>query len=47
MRASLLVPDSHRNPDYRWFAEARFGMFIHFSLASMFGKGLGYELERT
>ena len=37
----LINPSARHDPAYQWFAEARFGMFIHFSLASMFGEDLG------
>ena len=41
----IINPQSRHNPDYQWFSEARFGMFIHFSLASMFGEDLGYQAQ--
>lgn len=34
----LINPESRHNPNFKWFEEARFGMFIHFSLATMFDK---------
>lgn len=40
---SVLNPESFTNPAFQWFREARLGMFIHFSLASMSGKDLGYQ----
>ena len=42
---TVINPASRQSPSYRWFAEARFGMFIHFSLASMFGEDLGYQIK--
>lgn len=42
---SGINPVSRVNPDLRWFGEARFGMFIHFSIASMFGEDLGYQYK--
>jgi alpha-L-fucosidase len=42
---SVLNPASRANPDLQWFGEARFGMFIHFSLASLFGEDLGYQYQ--
>ena len=41
---TVVNPASLEHPSYRWFAEARFGMFIHFSLASMFGEDFGYQI---
>jgi len=32
----IINPESRDNPNFKWFAEARFGMFIHFSLATLF-----------
>ncbi len=31
----IVQSGSRHNPAYRWFAKARFGMFIHFSFASL------------
>jgi alpha-L-fucosidase len=42
---SVVRPGAKDDPAARWFDEARFGMFIHFSLASMFGEDLGYEAQ--
>jgi alpha-L-fucosidase len=42
---SVINPESIRNPAFRWFAEARFGMFVHFSLASMLGKDLAVQYK--
>lgn len=42
---SVVIPASRFNPDLQWFDEARFGMFIHFSIASMFGEDLGYQYK--
>lgn len=41
--SSVINPRSRNNLDYAWFSEARFGMFVHFSLASLFGEDLGYQ----
>ena len=43
---SVIRPGAKEDPAARWFGEARFGMFIHFSLASMFGEDLGYQAVR-
>jgi alpha-L-fucosidase len=43
---SVIRPGAKDDPASRWFAEARFGMFIHFSLASMFGEDLGHQYQR-
>jgi alpha-L-fucosidase len=43
---SVIRPGAKEDPAARWFEEARFGLFIHFSLASMFGEDLGYEAQR-